>query len=125
MNNLHFIIIIIILCSCTTKKSKCFTKETLEVNFNDLITHPKNYEDKHIIVEGYYSAGFEVSVLYKTVYDKNYLIDKRGIWISDSANKKIRENFKNKYVIVSGIFNTKNEDNIEKYIGTIDIDCME
>lgn len=89
------------------------------VSIHQLITSPEKYHNRPVVVSGYYRHGFELSALFASKDDADYLIPKNSLWVSfgnkDLKLEPISSNlnrlpkdvsyFDGKYVTIEGIFN--------------------
>ncbi len=65
-----------------------------EVTFDQLFTNPDQYNDRYVIIEGFYFSGFEVIVLSEKLeysgYAEGHLVPKgRMVWIEGGIPKEV------------------------------------
>ena len=91
------------------------------VSIINLIAAPEKYNDKLVRVKGYASAGEETSALYFHKEDNDQFLYENAVWLSLNNSKMRTYRFQNPgYVIVEGIFNSKNKGHLGAFNGGIE-----
>ena len=103
-----------------------YEKENIsDVSIINLITTPKDFNKKHIRLEGVLEWGLESHGIYLTRDDYNYGITKNAVWldIDDEMYSQRNDEFNKmngKYVIVEGVFNSDENGHFDMYSGSIE-----
>ncbi|MDD5590352.1 MAG: hypothetical protein PHY18_00260 [Dehalococcoidales bacterium] len=77
-----FITTLVLLTGCHIDKTDVIG----EVTFDDLFTSPSQYDEKEVVLDGYYFAGFETMVIaegmkYSGYADGHLIPDGRYVWV--------------------------------------------
>lgn len=96
-----------------------------DVSIINLITTPKDFNKKHIRLEGVLEWGFESCGIYLTIDDYNYGITKNAVWLDIDDEMYAQRNdelnkMNGKYVIVEGVFNSDENGHFDMYSGSIE-----
>ena len=96
-----------------------YSSYAAHVSIYQLIANPEKYHNRSVVISGYYRVGFELSALFASRDDADYLIGKNSLWVTFS-NKDLKleptgsnlnrvpkdvSYFDGKYVLMEGIFN--------------------
>lgn len=98
-------------------------KEITSVNFVDLLDNPKKYNKKMIKLQGFLHVEFEDHSLYRN--EKEFKDDKyrKGIWVGGWKLKNLLP-YSEKYVSITGKFDSENKGHMGMFQGSIDVDII-
>lgn len=103
-----------------------YNKENIsDVSLINLISTPKDFNKKHIRLEGILEYEFEGHGIYLTRDDYDYGITKNAVWLDiddemySLRNDELNE-MKGEYVIVEGVFNSNENGHFDMYSGSIE-----
>lgn len=86
------------------------------VSIADLLSSPAQYEGKSVVVTGYYYSRFEHSAIYPDPRDPENSGMDDGLWLYGLSPFL---EFDGRYLVVSGIFNSKNKGHLGQWPGSI------
>lgn len=100
----------------------CFSQnikntDAVQLSIINLISSPKDYDNKRVIIKGYLSLEKENYSLYLTKDDLIYRNTKNSIFLlisNDMLSKLYREKMKEKYVVVLGNFEIPKDERFRK-----------
>ena len=92
-----------------------------DVSMIALIANPNKFNGQKIRLIGYLYLNFEVQAFFLSKNDYENSIMKNALWLS-FERKKLAEYKKgnNKYVLIEGVFNSKEKGHFGMYSGTIE-----
>jgi len=91
--------------------------DAVQLSIINLISSPKDYDKKRVIIKGYLSLEKENYGLYLTKDDLIYRNTKNSIFLlisNDMLSKLYREKMKGKYVVVLGEFEIPKDERFKK-----------
>ncbi len=94
--------------------------EPKAVSLIQLISNPSEFDGELVRVIGYCRLEFEGSALYLHREDFEYVINKNAVWLDvRSLISTSQPNLNNRYVIVEGVFDSKDKGHMDNYSGCI------
>lgn len=96
--------------------AKVNNKKTSIIN---IIANPQKHNGKLVQVKGFIHVEVENSAIYITEEDYNYGITKNSIWLEISRDEINKFDKNDKYVVIEGFFDMKNEGNEGNYSGSL------
>lgn len=109
------LLVIFALALCT----RASAAEPTDVSLLQLIANPRQFHGKLVRVIGYLRLEFEGNALYLHREDYMHAISRNGIWVNLPLKWPHEKAINNKYVIVEGVFDAKNQGHMGMFSGEL------
>lgn len=101
------------------------SQEATDVSIVNLIATPEKYNDKLVRIIGVGQFQYEGNGIYLSIEDYNHSITKNALWLNINenilnVNPNELKSFNGKYILIEGVFNSKNTGHLGIYSGSIE-----